>query len=200
MWGIYLQSNNSSIQNIRISGSLRRILFYASISAGLCLVSILLNVYAIGARLQLRAFNHINLICFLFIGFALNEIALFGLYKKLIPFGLPLSLVFVIFCNTYSSFKSVPELRAYKESVNARIEKLEQLNANGYKGTFKLEPLDVAEYHSADDLWKFVDPKFVPGVLLRPNDVSKRVNNFYNTTYRKYYKLDFDVITDLSYD
>ena len=150
--------------------------------------------------MELRAFNHINLFCFLFIGFSLYEFAKSGLHKKLIVYSLPLTLLFVIVCNIYCSLKSVPELRAYKESVNVRMEKLEMLRTNENKETIKLSPLHIAEFHSVDDLWKLVVPKFTGRPLLKPNEVSKSNGNYYNKKYREYYKLDFDVITDLSYN
>ena len=198
--GIFQQVNFPSRKRKNNMDVLKRILFYAFISCGSCFVSILLNTYAVGARLELRAFNHINLICFLFISFALYEFAISDLHKKLIANTVSLSFLFVIVCNIYCSFKSVPELIAYQESVNDRMEKLEILRNNGNKETIKLKPLDGAEFHSVDDLWKLVVPKFTPRVLLKPNEVSNSIDNYYNKTYRKYYKLDFDVITDLSYE
>jgi hypothetical protein len=197
---LYYQLNKSSKQNLQKNIFLKFIIFYAFISAGLCLVSLLLNTYAVGIRLELRAFDHINLICFLFIGYSLYEYSKSGLNKKLIAYALPLSLLFVIFCNIYCSIRSVPELRAYNESISDRMKKLEILRTNGNKVTIKLTILHIAEFHSVDDLWKLVIPKFAPRALLKPNEVSNNINNYYNKTYRGYYKLDFDVITDLAYD
>jgi hypothetical protein len=177
---------------------LRRILFYAFISAGLCFVSISLNTFVVGDRMIMRAFNHINLICFLFIGFSLYEVVSSELLKKMPAFILPLTVTFVIGCNIYCFFKSVPELKAYKESVNVRMTQLELLRTNGNRETIKLKSLNAAEYHSVDDLWKFLIPTLTPQLLLNPNEVSNRVNHYYNIKYREYYKLDFDVTTDLS--
>jgi hypothetical protein len=191
---IPLRTSNSN------SNVFKRIILYTFISIGLCFVSILLNTYAVGARMEVRAFNHINLICFLLLSFSLYEFAISGLPKKMITYALPLSFLFVIFCNIYSSYKSVPELRSYNKSVKSRLEKLEILRIHGNKETIKLEPIYTAEFHSVDDLWKIVIPRFTPRVLLKPNEVSDRIDNYYNKTYRKYYKLEFDVITDISYE
>jgi hypothetical protein len=198
LWAISQQVNISS-KNTGRTDSLKRILIYALISLGLCLISILLNVYVVGARIELRAFNHINLICYLFIGFSLYELTTTNLYRKLISYALSFSLLFIIASNIYSSFKSIPELRAYEQSVNARIEQLKMLSTNGNNVIFKLKPLHIAEFHSVDDVWKLVVPKFTPRALLKPNEVSTDISNYYNKAYRRYYKLDFDVITDLSY-
>jgi len=194
------QVNISSKQKIINTFFLKRILFYALVSVGSCFVSILLNTFAIGDRMEMRAFNHINLFCFLFLGFSIYELATYNLCKKIAAYALPLCLVFVIVCNTYTTLKAVPELRAYQESVNHRMDQLELLRTNGNKETIKLKHLDVAEFYSIDDLWKLVVPKFSSRVLLKPNEVSNNVDNYFNKTYREYYKLDFDVITDLSYE
>jgi signal transduction histidine kinase len=200
LWAISQQMNITSKKNIRKTNLVKRILYYALITVGLCLGSILLNTYAVGDRMELRAFNHINLFCLLFIGSSIYEFATNGFYKKLHVFAVPVSLLFVIVCNIYCSFKSVPELRAYEGSVNTRMEKLEILRIDGNRETIKLNPLHVAEFHSVDDVWKLVIPKFTPRALLKPNEISNSTGNFYNQAYRKYYKLDFDVITDLSYE
>jgi hypothetical protein len=197
---IYQQVNIKPKQFRSLRDSSRTILLYAFISIGLCLVSVFLNTYAVGARMELRAFNHINLICFLFVGFSLYEIRFLWLYKKFAFYAAPSILIFIIMCNAYSSFRSVPELSAYKESVQERMKKLELLNTGGNRQTIKLEPLHAAIFHSVDDLWKMGIPKLTPRILLKPNEVSNSIDNFYNKTYRKYYKLDFDVVTDLSYE
>jgi hypothetical protein len=200
LWSIYQQLNSSYKQNIRKAVSLKRILVYIFISVGLCLVSVLLNTYVVGGRIALRAFNHINLICFIFIGFLLYEFSSTGLHKKFMTYTLFLSLLFVIVCNIYCSFKNVPELRAYSKSVNTRMEKLERLRIIGNSENIKLSSLHVAEFHSVDDFWKLIVPKFTPPAILKPNEVSNYAGNHYNKMFRKYYKLDFDVITDLSFD
>ena len=188
-----LKQNNSNI-------ILKRILFYAFVAVGLCLVSIMLNTYATGYKMYLRAFNHINLIIFLFIGFSLYELAVFNLLKKMMAFALPFTFVFIIGCNLYTTIRSVPELIAYEESQNNRMEYLELLRANGNKETIKLEFLDIAEYHSVDDLWNLVFPNYTPFKLLKEQQLPNRIDHPYNLYFRKYYKLDFYVITDLPDD
>lgn len=190
----------SSVQTVTRTSLFKRILSYSLIGGGLCLISIILNVFAVGARMELRAFNHINLFCFILIGFSIFELASFGLNKKFTSYALSISLIFVFVCNLFTSFKSIPELQSYKESLQARIDKLEQLRETGNRKTIKLDLLHVAEFHSVDELWKIVIPKIKTRALLKPNEVSNNIDNFYNISYREYYKLDFDVVTDLSFE
>jgi hypothetical protein len=160
----------------------------------------MLNVYAIGSRMELRAFNHINLILFLFIGFSLYEFSKRGKYITQFTYLFPIAILFIIICNIYCSIRSVPELLAYKDSVKERFAFMETLESAGNNEIVKLKLLDAAEYHSIDDLWRLILPKFSSHVLLKPNEVSNNNNNVYNKEYRKYYNLNFDVVTDLSFE
>jgi len=197
LWAV--SQRKTSAESIEKPLALNKILLYAIISISLCLVSILLNTYATGARVALRALNHINLICFIFIGLVLYEFASCRRLEKFFISVVPVTLLFITLCNIYSSIRSIPELRAYKASVNDRIENLGMLTARTNRETVRLARLYVPEFHSVDDLWKKVIPKFTPQVLLKPNEISKDTSNFYNKSYREYYKLNFNVTTDLSY-
>jgi hypothetical protein len=182
------------------SYTLKRILFYALIAVGLCLVSVILNTYAVGTRMYMRSFNHINLIVFLFIGFSAYELASVNVIRKISVFLLPVMLVFIITCNIFITVKSIPELRSYKVSLNNRMEQLEALRASGNTATIKLGLLDVAEYHSIDDLWKLIIPKYSTRELLKDQQLTNRIDHSFNLSFRKYNKFDFDVITDLTPD
>lgn len=196
LFAVHQQVNTRSTVKENVN-SLKRILLYTAASVTLYLLSVLLNTYAVGAKVPLRAFNHANLICFLFIGFSLYEYVTSSLMNKLIIYGLPLSLMFVIFCNVYNTCNNIPELRKYRDSVNIRMARLEMLRSVGNIETIKLESLNPAEFHSVDDLWKFVIPRYSHRILLKPNEVSNSTAYHYNKAYREYYKLDFDVVTDL---
>jgi hypothetical protein len=189
----------SSIRERSRKDSLQRIIFCALIGLGLGFISVLLNTYAIGDRIIPRAFNHLNLICFLFIALSIYELVSSGSIIRLPTYIYTFSIVFVILCNIYCTVKSIPELNLYKESVNNRMEQLRLLDKNGNKETIKLKELDIAEYHSVDDIFKLVIPKFSTQDLLKANEVSNDTNNFYNKTYKEYYKLHFDVLTNLYY-
>ncbi len=181
---------------------LKKVLFYAFVFFGLIVVSLVLNTYVLGSRMEIRAFNHINLLFFIFIGFTLYQLSQYTFISKSKMVVLPITLVFIIVCNLYATIKSIPELQAYKSSVDLRMQKLNSLQQQGNTKTIQLEQLNAAEYHSIDDLWKIVIPKFSSRLLLKPNDVSNggSMGNFYNKTYREYYGFDFDVVTDLSYE
>lgn len=176
-----------------------KVCFYLFAASGLCFVSVLLNTVAIGKRMELRAFNHINLLLFLFIAFSLFEIAKKYEFVKLLNKLFPISLVIIIAFNIYNIISNYPELNAYVKSEGERIGYLNQLRTEGNKFTVKLKELDVPVYHSIDDCWKILVPKYSSSVLLKPNEVSKDLTNFYNITYKKYYNLDFEVYTTLDY-
>jgi hypothetical protein len=174
---------------------IKRIIVYSLLCIGFCLISILLNTFAVGSLLIFRAFNHINLIVFLLIGFSMYEFSDFKMIRKMTYKFFPIALLFVITFNIYCSFKNIPELISYKISVENRLRKLEELQIDGNIKTIKLKRLDIAKYHSVDDLWKHLIP-FTSPYLLTPNDVFNKTDNYYNKLYRKYFQLSFDVITE----
>ncbi|NDV46199.1 hypothetical protein D0T49_03975 [Paludibacter sp. 221] len=180
---------------------LRNILKYAFISVSLTLVSLALNTYAVGQRMELRAFNHVNLIVFVFLYYTIKEIMSIFSLKKNIAILYPIVLLFVIISNIYSTIKSVPELEAYEESKNQREQLLYELKISGNEEIACLQTLDAPLFHSVlDDAWRVILPKVSDKLLLKPNEISFDIKNYYNVTYKEYYQLDFDVITDLSYD
>lgn len=199
LWGIVRRLKITFFKNSEPEISKKLIVYFFTCVLS-SLLTILLSVYAVGARMELRAFNHINLIFFLLAGFIFFEFAVKGLFERLSVYAFPFSIAFIIICNIYSSIKSFPELKEYQVSVLERSEIINSLKATGNKETVKLKPLNVAEFHSVDDLWRLFIPKFTPRILLKPNEVSNWTGNFYNEAYRKYYNLDFDLVTDLSYD
>lgn len=200
LWTLFARLDLSRKPKTREGGLFKRIFLYGLIAGGLCLVSLALNTYAVGGRMELRAFNHINLICLLFLGFSLYELSTSIVKKKPVMLITSLSLLFIIYCNIYASVKAVPELNAYRDSVNERYEIVSMLQASGNREIIKLSPLKAARFHSVDDLWKLADPKYTPRLLLNPNEVSNNTENYYNKSFRGYYKLDFDVITEFHYD
>jgi hypothetical protein len=149
--------------------------------------------------MELRAFNHINLLLFLFIAFSLFELAKKYDYVKYINKLFPLSLFIIIALNTYNIISNYPELSTYVKSEAERFGYLNQLRAEGNKATVKLKELDVPVYHSIDKCWKILIPKYTSTVLIKPNEVSKDISNFYNITYKRYYNLNFEVYTNLDY-
>ena len=178
---------------------IRSISFYLFIAVILCFVSILLNTIAVGKRMELRAFNHINLLFFLFIAFSVFVLTKKYELSRILPYLFPVSLMIIIAFNLYNIFSNYSELRDYVKSEDARIEYLEKLNNEGNKDLVKLKELDAPLYHSIDELWRIVVPKFSRSVLLKPNEVSWDINNFYNKAYKEYYNLKFNVCTTLDY-
>jgi len=149
--------------------------------------------------MEMRAFNHINLLLLLFIAFSLFEISKkFGI-RKLFNYLLPLSLIIIIVLNLFNIFSNYPELKKYTKSFDKRLEYLESLKNEGNKKTIKLNELDAAYYNSDDDAWRILVPKFSKSFLLKPNEVSRDLANQYNKNYKKYYNLDFEVYTTLDY-
>lgn len=111
------------------------------------------------------------------------------------------ALLFVVANNIYAICRAYPELEAYKASENARMEMLHELQEKGNTKTIFLEPLDGAEYHSLmDDVWGYIMPSYSKILIFKPNEVANDVNQCYNVAFREYYKLDFDVISDLVYE
>ena len=199
---VILEQKKSTIQKITLENKIiiKRICFYLFIAIGLCLVSVLLNTVAIGKRMEIRAFNHINLLLFLFIAFSLFEISKKYDFKKVLVYLFPMSLMIIIALNLYNIFSNYPELNACVKSEDERIVYLNQLKKEGNKATIKLKELHAPVYHSIEECWKIVVPKYSSSVLLKPNEVSGNLNNFYNITYKKYYNLSFEVYTTLDYD
>ena len=93
------------------------------------------------------------------------------------------------------------ELEAYSDSKQKREDFIELKIKENITGIVRLEELDAPTFHSiVEDCSSAVMPSYTRHVLLKPNEVSYRIDNFYNVTYREYYELPFDVITTLSYD
>lgn len=178
---------------------IKKVWFYLFITVVLCFVSVLLNTFAVGKRMELRAFNHINLLLFLFIGLSVFELSKRHDFRKILIYVFPLSLMIIIVLNLYNLFSNYSELKDYVNSEDERIEYFEQLKKGSNKDKIKLKELNTPIYHSIDELWKVIVPKYTGSVLIKPNEVSWDINNFYNKTYRKYYNLDFDVYTTLDY-
>ena len=179
--------------------SIKKVWLYLFVIVLLCFVSVLLNTFAVGNRMELRAFNHINLLLFLFTGLSVFELIKRYDFKKIIIYLFPLSLILIIVLNLYNLFSNYSELKEYVKAEDERIEYLEQLKKGNNKDKIKLKELNTPIYHSIDELWKIIVPKYTGSVLIKPNEVSRDINNFYNKTYRKYYNLDFDVYTTLDY-
>ena len=177
----------------------KRIYFYLLVAAGLSFVSVLLNTIAIGPRMEMRAFNHINLLLFLFIAFSLFEISKKYDLKRIFTYLFPISLMLIIVINLYNIFSNYPELKKYNKSFNKRLEYLETLKREENKNMIQLKELDAAYYHSVDEIWRIVIPNFTRSFLIKPNEVSRDLSNQYNINYKKYYNLDFEVYTTLDY-
>jgi hypothetical protein len=178
---------------------LKGILYYYFIAIGLCLLSIGLNTFAIGKHMEMRAFNHINLLLFLFIAFSLFEISRKYCFEKGISYLFPITLLIIIVLNTYNLFSNYSELDAYAKSEKERQEYLEKLNKGGNKAPIKLKELYEPIYHSIDDCWRILVPKFSKASLLKQNEVSGDTTNHFNIEYKKYYNLNFSVYTTLYY-
>jgi hypothetical protein len=88
---------------------------------------------------------------------------------------------------------------AYVKSEDMRLEYLHQLNKDGVKTSIKLKELYTPEYHSLDECWRIVIPKYSKSVILNQNEVSNDTTNHFNIEYKKYYKLNFSVYTTLYY-
>jgi hypothetical protein len=198
---VLLTQNKSNLKQFALIKGyiLKRICFYLFIAGGLGFVSVFLNTYAIGKRMEMRAFNHINLLFFLFIAYSLFEISKNYVPKKALYYLFPISLIFIIMFNIYNIFSNYSELKTYSKSSNERFQYLESLKLEGNKTAIRLKELDIAVYHSVDDLWRIILPKYSKSILLMPNEVSKDLTNSYNINFKKYYKLDFEVYTTLYY-
>jgi len=178
---------------------MKKVWVYLFITVVLCFVSVLINTFAVGKRMELRAFNHINLLLFLFIGLSVFELSKGYDFKKSLISLFPVSLMIIIVLNLYNSFSNYSELKEYVNSENERIEYLERLKRGSNKDKIKLKELSTPIYRSIDEFWKIVVPKYTEFVLIKPNEVSWDINNFYNKTFRKYYNLDFDVYTTIDF-
>jgi hypothetical protein len=178
---------------------LKGILFYLFIAVGLSFLSVVLNTFAIGKRMEMRAFNHINLLLFLFIALSLFEISRKYDFEKGIYGLFSLTLLIIIALNIYNIFSNYSELDAYAKSEDERVEYLEKLNKEGNKVPIKLKELYEPVYHSIDDCWRNMVPKYSKSALLKQNEVSRDTNNHFNIQYKKYYDLNFNVYTTLDY-
>ena len=176
------------------------------VALGLLLLSMVLCQWACGQAFINRAFAQLPAAIYLLLFLLARDICRTKLLKnirvtKLLYPGAIIVLVFILSNNIYSTCRAYPELEAYKESNEARLERLYKLQALGHTDVVFLEPLDGVEYHSImDDLWRKIMPSYSKIMLFKSNEVANSVEQCYNVAFREYYKLDFDVISDLVYE
>jgi len=163
-------------------------------------ISVLLNTYAVGHRMELRAFNHVNLIIFIVIGSWMLLYSEVSKNERSANVLLFLALIFFITINTYSIKKNYNELKFYGEAKADRMRHIDNLKAAGNIETIKLNELPTPIFRSVDDFWKLLIPELSPRPILKPNEISYDVKNHYNVTYRFYYGLDFNVYNTISFD
>jgi hypothetical protein len=109
---VLIEQNNTRIlvHDLENKTIIKRILFLLFIIVGLGFASVLLNTFAIGKRMEMRAFNHINLLLFLFIAFSLIEISKKYSFDKVVHILFPFALLIIISLNVYNVLSNYSEL------------------------------------------------------------------------------------------
>ena len=196
----YLSTKKETVDTGQL---LKRWCCYIGITLFLLVVSLALNTYAVGARMEMRSFNHVLLLLALCLGLMTRDFVLWDKFQKFSVFnGMCTSfLVLFVVDMIYMLPANYIELEAYSDSKQKREDFIELKIKENTTGIVRLEELDAPAFHSiVEDCSSAVMPSYTRHVLLKPNEVSYRIDNFYNVTYREYYELPFDVITTLSYD
>lgn len=196
----YLSTKEKTVKTKQL---LKRWCCYIGITLFFLVVSLALNAYAVGARMEMRSFNHVLLLLALCLGLMTRDFVLWEKFQKFSVFNGMCTFFLVLFVvdMIYMLPANYMELEAYYDSRQKREEFIELRIRENTTGVVRLEELDTPIFHSiVEDCSSAVMPSYTRHVLLKPNEVSYRIDNFYNVTYREYYELPFDVITTLSYD
>ena len=203
---LLLMTSPTEQKNFTIRDVVIRTLSNVGITIGLFLLSMILCQWACGQAFITRAFAQLPAAIYLLLFLLARDLGRTQFPKTIISskclicFAM-FALLFVVANNIYAICRAYPELEAYKASENARMEMLHELQEKGNTKTIFLEPLDGAEYHSLmDDVWGYIMPSYSKILIFKPNEVANDVNQCYNVAFREYYKLDFDVISDLVYE
>lgn len=174
---------------------------------GICLLglSMILCEWACGQCFIARAFAQLPVSLLVILALFARDIVRAGILSELHSATITVfalcAAIFVFSNVIYTICNTYPELQAYEGSVSQRMEKLMSLQDSGNTDTIFLEPLDDAEYHSiADDVWRMIMPKYTKISILKSNEVANSTEHYYNVQYRKYYNLNFSVISDLVYE
>lgn len=202
----YLMRSNISEKNLTVNQLIKRTLSNLLITVGLFLLSMILCQWACGQPFIHRGFSQLPAAIYLLLFLFARDICKTNFSRRILNTNILsvfaiMALTFIGINNIYATCRAYPELEAYKTSELARLEMLYELQAQGNKETIFLEPLDGAEYHSImDDVWRSIMSSYSRIGLLKSNEVANDVNHCYNVAFRKYYNLDFDVISDLVYE
>lgn len=203
---LLLMTSPTEQKNFTIWDVVIRTLSNVGITIGLFLLSMILCQWACGQTFITRAFAQLPAAIYLLLFLLARDLCRTQFPKTIISskclicFAM-FALLFVVANNIYAICRAYPELEAYKASENARMQMIHELQAQGNQEVVFLEPLDGAEYHSLmDDMWRYIMPSYSRIGLLKSNEVANDVNHCYNVAFRKYYNLDFDVISDLVYE
>ena len=201
-----LCSTTTIKKEMTLSQLIKRTITNIFIAVGLFLLSMVLCEWACGQPFIARAFSQLPAAIYLLLFLFARDLCQTKFSRQVLNTNLLggftiAALIFISTNNVYATCHAYSELEVYKESEQARIKMLNQLQSQGNTETIILESLDVADYHSImDDLWRCVMPSYSKIALLKSNEVSNDLNQCYNVAFRKYYKLDFDVISDLVYE
>ena len=203
---VILRSTTTIKKEMALRQLIKRIIINIFITIGLFLLSMVLCEWACGQAFISRAFSQLPAAIYLLLFLLARDLCRTQLPKTIISSKCLMcfaicALLFVVANNIYSVCRAYPELEAYQANENARMKMLHELQEKGNTETIFLEPLDGAEYHSImDDVWGYIMPSYSKILIFKPNEVANDVNQCYNVAFREYYKLDFDVISNLVYE
>lgn len=203
---VYLMRTDTSEKNLTMNRLIKRTLCNILITIGLFLLSMILCQWACGEAYINRAFSQLPAAIYLLLFLFARDICKTNFSRRILNTNMLsvfaiAALISISANNIYATCRTYPELEAYKASEQARMKMLHELQEKGNTETIFLEPLDGAEYHSImDDVWGYIMPSYSKILIFKPNEVANDVNQCYNVAFREYYKLDFDVISDLVYE
>ena len=172
------------------------------ILVGLVTLAFILETYSVGAGSVGRSLCFIALFSLFFVAAMAIFIRAWNKYKipvKSVYILTSVVAIVLIVFNVYAIVTNYSELEKWKLEEKNRLEYLQSLNNDGYKGQILLQPIYEPEYHCFMDdmIYKKMIPKFTKKQLLLVTQLNPPIEPEYlNDAFRDFYYLNFEVAQD----
>lgn len=178
------------------------IIVYCGCFLILVIISILLNTYATGQIMIDRATNHILVWFFMLCTLIVRDCMRLKISKSVVSKAVCVVLCFLCIDAIYMCVQNTKEILRYKESERQRLQIIEYSKNHHYAGVLSLKPLYKPQYHSlVEDICSFFPSynrhTYQRKEILKPNEVYDDPNCWMNQMFKDYYKLEFDVKTNI---